>query len=100
MVGPEDSNLQPSGYERPNRAGNLSNNRYFCARSLTFVRVWLRRFIGYPLVGREAAPLHRHEGPALIERGICGFGRTSTLDGKIRISRRFRMQPLLDKMAN
>ena len=96
----EDSNLQPSGYERPNRAGKLSNNRYFCARSLTFVRVWLRRFIGYPLVGREAAPLHRHEGPALIERGIRDFGRTATLDGKIRISRRFRMQRLLDKMAN
>ena len=83
-----------------NQAVMSANNRYFCARSLTFVRVWLRRFIGYPLVGREAVPLHRHEGPALIERGIRGFGRTTTLDGKIRISRRFRMQRLLDKMAN
>jgi len=35
----EDSNLQPSGYERRNRAGKFSNNRYFCACSLTFVRV-------------------------------------------------------------
>jgi len=49
------SNLQPSGYERRNRTGKFSNNRHFCARSLPFVRVWLRRFVGYSLVecGRE-----------------------------------------------
>jgi hypothetical protein len=46
----EDSNPQPSGYERPNCAGKFSNIRRFRARSLTFVLVWLRRFIGPSLV--------------------------------------------------
>jgi len=46
----EDSNLQPSGYERVNFTGNAGNFWYFCARSRPFVLVWLRRFIGLPLV--------------------------------------------------
>jgi Phage integrase family len=51
----EDSNLQPSGYERRNCIGKISKNLHFCARSLTFVLGWLRRIIGYSLVecGRE-----------------------------------------------
>ena len=41
---------EPSGYERRNRTGKFNNNRHFRAGSLTFVPVWLRRFIGYSLV--------------------------------------------------
>ena len=51
----EDSNLQPSGYERATFTGKINKYWHFRARSLTNVRVWLRRFIGYLLVGCEAA---------------------------------------------
>ena len=47
----EDSNLQPSGYERAAFTGITSKYWHFRSRSSTNVRVWLRRFIGYPLVG-------------------------------------------------
>jgi hypothetical protein len=53
----EDSNLQPSGYERPTLSGKISKNRHFCRRSCAFVHVWLRRFIGYLLVGCGLANL-------------------------------------------
>ena len=53
----EDSNLQPSGYERPTLSGKFSKNRHFCRRSCAFVHVWLRRFIGYLLVGCGLASL-------------------------------------------
>jgi hypothetical protein len=46
----EDSNLQPSGYERRNCTEKISNYWHFCTRSPTFVLVWLRRFIGHSLV--------------------------------------------------
>jgi hypothetical protein len=42
----EDSNLQPSGYERPSLSGKTNNNRHLCARSRAFVHVWLRPIIG------------------------------------------------------
>ncbi len=47
----EDLNLQPSGYERPTLTGKINDYWQFRARSLTNVRVWLRRIIGYLLVG-------------------------------------------------
>ncbi len=50
----EDSNHQPSGYERATFTAITSKYWHFRSRSSTNVRVWLRRFIGYPLVGREA----------------------------------------------
>ena len=37
--------------ERRYCARKFNNSRHFRARPLTFVRVWLRRFIGYSLVG-------------------------------------------------
>jgi hypothetical protein len=46
----EDSNLQPSGYERRAATGKLNKIRHFRARSMAFVHVWLRRFIGQSLV--------------------------------------------------
>jgi hypothetical protein len=46
----EDSNLQPSGYERPTRSGKINKIGQFRARLLTFVLIWLRRFIGHSLV--------------------------------------------------
>jgi hypothetical protein len=49
----EDSNLQPSGYERPTLPSKLNNNRHFRARSLASVHVWLWRIIGYLLVGQS-----------------------------------------------
>jgi hypothetical protein len=45
----EDSNLQPSGYERRNLIGKFNNDQCFCARP-RLVLVWLRRFIGLSLV--------------------------------------------------
>jgi hypothetical protein len=48
----EDSNLQPSGYERANLADKPSDFEPFGVCSLTNVRVWLRRVIGHLLVGR------------------------------------------------
>jgi hypothetical protein len=51
----EDSNLQPSGYERRYCTGKINDSRHFCARSWTFARVWLRRFIGYSLVEQDQA---------------------------------------------
>jgi hypothetical protein len=47
----EDSNLQPSGYERATLPEKVSDYWHFRAGSATFVRVWLRRIIGYLLVG-------------------------------------------------
>jgi len=37
--------LQPSGYERRNCTEKFSNYWHFCARSPTFVLVWLRGFM-------------------------------------------------------
>jgi hypothetical protein len=45
------SNLQPSGYEHRAPAGMINKYWHFRARWSTNVRVWLRRFIGYLLVG-------------------------------------------------
>ncbi len=45
----EDSNLQPSGYERRSVLGKTNNNRYFRACLRASVRVWLRSFIGLSL---------------------------------------------------
>jgi hypothetical protein len=36
--------------------GASSKIRYFCVRSLPFVLVWLRRFIGHSLVGPDITP--------------------------------------------
>ena len=47
------ANLRPSGYERATLPEKVSNYWHSHARSGTSVRVWLRRFIGYPLVGSE-----------------------------------------------
>jgi hypothetical protein len=47
----EDSNLQPSGYERATLTEKSSVYWRFRACSATNVLVWLRRFIGYLLVG-------------------------------------------------
>jgi hypothetical protein len=47
----EDSNLQPSGYERRTLPEKVGDYWHFRAGSVTFVRVWLRRIIGYLLVG-------------------------------------------------
>jgi hypothetical protein len=49
----EDSNLQPSGYERATLPEKVSAYWHFRARSVTSVRVWLRRFIGHLLVERD-----------------------------------------------
>jgi hypothetical protein len=50
----EDSNLQPSGYERATLPGKISDYWHFCAGPMKFVRVWLRRIIGYLLVETHA----------------------------------------------
>jgi hypothetical protein len=50
---PVSANPQPSGYERATLPEIINKYRSFRARSLTNVRVWLRRFIGYLLVGLE-----------------------------------------------
>jgi hypothetical protein len=50
----EDSNLQPSGYERATVSEKVSDYWHFRGRSVTSVRVWLRRFIGYLLVECES----------------------------------------------
>ena len=46
----QDSNLQPSGYERVGFTGKPAKNRHFRPRLGPLVRVWLRRSIGYLLV--------------------------------------------------
>ena len=56
-------NLQPSGYERVTLTGIINDYWHFRARSPTFVPVWLRRIIGYLLVGRWGA------APGLVSRG-------------------------------
>src|ERR1700730_18003624 len=50
----EDSNLQPSGYERATFAGIINKSWRFRVGPVTSVRVWLRRSIGYSLVGGDA----------------------------------------------
>ena len=50
-----NSNLQPSGYERPTLSEKFNENRHFWQRSATFVRAWLRRYIGYLLVEFQSA---------------------------------------------
>ena len=55
----EDSNLQPSGYERANLPEKVSDYWHFRARSVTSVRVWLRRFIGYLLVESWRSEFHK-----------------------------------------
>ena len=42
--------LQPSGYERAELAGKVNDYWHFRASAMTYVRVWLRDFIGYLLV--------------------------------------------------
>jgi hypothetical protein len=49
----EDSSLQPSGYERATIPDKVNEYQHFRARSVTNVRIWLRRFIGYLLVERD-----------------------------------------------
>jgi hypothetical protein len=50
-IGRGRSGFEVQRAEAPNYVGKISNNRHFCARSLTFVPDWLRRIIGYSLVG-------------------------------------------------
>ncbi len=52
---PVSANPQPSGYERATFTGIINKYWWFRAGSAMNVRVWLRRFIGYLLVAREAA---------------------------------------------
>jgi hypothetical protein len=47
----QDSNLQPSGYERVGFTGKPNKYGHFCSCSGPLVHVWLRRSIGYSLVG-------------------------------------------------
>ena len=47
--------LQPSSYERPTLSGKFNKNRDFWQRPATFVRDWVRRFIGYLLVESQSA---------------------------------------------
>jgi hypothetical protein len=61
----EDSNLQPSGYERVNFTGNADNFLYFCARPQPFVLVWLQRFIGLSLV-HHTARFGDHSGTSCV----------------------------------
>jgi hypothetical protein len=86
LISPGD--LQQSSYERGNRTGKLSDNRHFCARSLTFVRVWLRRFIGYSLVIVLArAEQCRHFGESspppkeYCKRGVVDVSRHGSTSG-------------------
>jgi hypothetical protein len=50
----ENSNPKPCRYERATFTETSNDYWHFRAGSLTNVRVWLRRSIGYLLVGREA----------------------------------------------
>jgi hypothetical protein len=50
----QDSNLQPSGYERVGFTGKPAKNRHFRSRLTASVLVWLRRSIGYLLVALSA----------------------------------------------
>jgi hypothetical protein len=50
----ENSNPKPCRYERATFIETSNDYWHFRAGSLTNVRVWLRRSIGYLLVGREA----------------------------------------------
>ena len=68
----EDSNLQPSGYERRTFTGIINRYWRFRVRSLTIVRVWLRRIIGYLLVERQRQRQNRRrngQGPVGVETG-------------------------------
>jgi hypothetical protein len=49
----QDSNLQPSGYERVGFIEKAAKYRRFCTRSAPSVRVWLLCSIGYSLVERS-----------------------------------------------
>jgi len=65
-------NLQPSSYERRNSTGKFNNNQHIRASPRSSVRVWLRRYIGYPLVEGEtvrADRLRRFIGYLLVAFG-------------------------------
>ena len=68
----EDSNLQPSGYERPTLSGKINKNRHFCARSIAFVHVWLRCSIGHLLVGPASSPWRTSGHQGSLERALPG----------------------------
>jgi hypothetical protein len=51
----EALNLKARGYEHPTLSGKFNENRHFRQHSATFVRIWLRRFIGYLLVESQSA---------------------------------------------
>jgi hypothetical protein len=78
------SNLQPNGYERATFAGIINKYWHFCACSLTNVRVWLRRFIGYLLVGPGTSlrtlrgpPARSSQLPWREDRALPCFGISS-----------------------
>jgi len=58
----EDSNLQPSGYERATLAEKVCDYWHFREALMTYVRVWLRGTIGYLLVGPIAVGHENVEG--------------------------------------
>jgi hypothetical protein len=69
--------LQPSGYQRRNWTGKFSNKRHSRAGSPTFVRAWLRRFIGCSL---GWATLNASRIP---ESGAKGYLQTNSRDNRI-----------------
>src|SRR4029077_20338135 len=78
----EDSNLQPSGYERATLPGKISDYWHFRAGSLRNVRVWLRRIIGYLLVGCVCSEFECH---ALADAGHPGSRRGPHLHYETRV---------------
>jgi hypothetical protein len=50
VVSPGEVNLRAGGYERATLPGKVSDSWHFRAGLATYIRVWLRRFIGYLLV--------------------------------------------------
>jgi hypothetical protein len=82
----QDSNLQPSGYERVEFIGKPAKYCRFCRRSGPFVHVWLRRFIGYSLVGPPPFPLAQgtDDGPLATMATIDPFLGTGNFASSFR----------------
>jgi len=74
----EDSNLQPSGYERATLPGKVNDYWRFQAGPAAFVRIWLPRFIGHLLVGGSSPPNWRTQ--SMSNRSLQ---QNSLLTGKL-----------------
>src|ERR1700722_16625660 len=83
----EDSNLQPSGYERATLPGKVSVYWHFRAVSMMFVRDWLRRIIGYPLVG--GVPRSSNPANWQTQSGRAGRKRPENVERSAALTARY-----------